>query len=79
MEKKLQKLAKTMDYVERAKRQEEAPLIEEAYKQHLKEVELSKQHHACDLQQKNRLVRMLDTKIESPVEQKPNITEKKDI
>ncbi|XP_042507593.1 eukaryotic translation initiation factor 3 subunit A-like [Macadamia integrifolia] len=35
MEKKLQKLAKTMDYMERAKREEEAPLIEAVYKQRL--------------------------------------------
>nr|XP_029120494.1 eukaryotic translation initiation factor 3 subunit A isoform X2 [Elaeis guineensis] len=74
MEKKLQKLAKTMDYMERAKREEEAPLIEEAYQQHLveekilheheqlKEIELSRQHHAGDLQEKNRLSRMLDNK-----------------
>ncbi|CAO2821885.1 unnamed protein product, partial [Amaranthus hypochondriacus] len=31
MEKKLQKLGKQMDYLERAKREEEAPLIEDAY------------------------------------------------
>ncbi|KAG1365293.1 putative Eukaryotic translation initiation factor 3 subunit A [Cocos nucifera] len=74
MEKKLQKLAKTMDYMERAKREEEAPLIEQAYQQHLveekilhereqlKEIELSRQHHAGDLQEKNRLSRMLDNK-----------------
>lgn len=31
MERKFQKLAKTMDYLERAKREEEAPLIEAAY------------------------------------------------
>nr|CAB3476507.1 unnamed protein product [Digitaria exilis] len=58
MEKKLQKLAKTMDYLERAKRQEEAPLIEQAFQkrleeekilheqEQLREIELSKQHHA---------------------------------
>ncbi|KAG1365341.1 Eukaryotic translation initiation factor 3 subunit A [Cocos nucifera] len=74
MEKKLQKLAKTMDYMERAKREEEAPLIEQAYQQRLveerilhereqlKEMELSRQHHAGDLQEKNRLSRMLDNK-----------------
>ncbi|XP_010931804.1 eukaryotic translation initiation factor 3 subunit A [Elaeis guineensis] len=74
MEKKLQKLAKTMDYMERAKREEEAPLIEQAYQQRLveekilheheqlKEIELSRQHHAGDLQEKNRLSRMLDNK-----------------
>lgn len=40
MEKKLQKIAKTMDYLERAKREEEAPLIEEAYRQRLKDEEI---------------------------------------
>lgn len=35
MEKKLQKLAKTMDYMERAKREEEASLIEQAFQQRL--------------------------------------------
>ncbi|KAL2502890.1 Eukaryotic translation initiation factor 3 subunit A [Forsythia ovata] len=33
MEKKIQKLAKTMDYLERAKRDEAAPLIEGAFQQ----------------------------------------------
>lgn len=37
MEKKLQKLAKTMDYLERAKREEAAPLIEAAFQQRLVE------------------------------------------
>ena len=36
-EKKLQKLAKTMDYLERAKREEAAPLIEAAFQQRLVE------------------------------------------
>nr|Q9XHR2.1 RecName: Full=Eukaryotic translation initiation factor 3 subunit A; Short=eIF3a; AltName: Full=Eukaryotic translation initiation factor 3 large subunit; AltName: Full=eIF-3-theta [Zea mays]AAD39834.1 eukaryotic translation initiation factor 3 large subunit [Zea mays] len=74
MEKKLQKFAKTMDYLERAKRQEEAPLIEQAFQkrleeekilheqEQLREIELSKQHHASDLQEKNRLSRMLEHK-----------------
>ncbi|CAO2211834.1 unnamed protein product [Urochloa humidicola] len=74
MEKKLQKLAKTMDYLERAKRQEEVPLIEQAFEkrleeekilheqEQLREIELSKQHHAGDLQEKNRLSRMLQHK-----------------
>ncbi|KAL5981079.1 hypothetical protein ACLOJK_028999 [Asimina triloba] len=74
MEKKLQKMAKTMDYLERAKREEEVPLIEEAYMQHLvvekavhereqlQEIELSRQHHAGDLLEKIRLARMLDNK-----------------
>ncbi|KAL6848276.1 hypothetical protein ACP4OV_022404 [Aristida adscensionis] len=74
MERKLQKLAKTMDHLERAKRQEEAPLIEQAFQkrleeekilheqEQLREIELSKQHHAGDLQEKNRLSRMLEHK-----------------
>ncbi|KAM3345946.1 hypothetical protein ACQJBY_020458 [Aegilops geniculata] len=74
MEKKLAKLAKTMDHLERAKRQEEAPLIEEAFQkrleeekilheqEQLREIELSKQHHAGDLQEKNRLSRLLEHK-----------------
>ena len=37
MEKRLQKVAKTMDHLERAKRQEEAPLIEEAFQKRLEE------------------------------------------
>ncbi|KAF7817951.1 eukaryotic translation initiation factor 3 subunit A [Senna tora] len=37
MEKKLQKLAKTMVYLERAKREEAAPLIEVAYQKRLVE------------------------------------------
>ncbi|KAF3504955.1 hypothetical protein F2Q69_00042708 [Brassica cretica] len=37
MEKKLQKLAKTMDYLERAKREEAAPVIEAAYQRRLVE------------------------------------------
>lgn len=74
MEKKLQKLAKTMDYLERAKREEAAPLIEAAYQQRLveerilhereqqQEVELSKQRHEGDLKEKERLARMMDNK-----------------
>ncbi|XP_006643712.1 eukaryotic translation initiation factor 3 subunit A [Oryza brachyantha] len=74
LEKKLQKIAKQMDYLERAKREEEAPLIEQAFQkrlevekilheqEQLREIELSKQHHAGDLQEKNRLSRMLDHK-----------------
>ncbi|KAF7818517.1 Eukaryotic translation initiation factor 3 subunit A [Senna tora] len=72
MEKKLQKLAKTMDYLERAKREEAAPLIEAAYQKRLveerilhereqqQEVELSKQRHEGDLKEKERLARMMD-------------------
>ncbi|XP_031475809.1 eukaryotic translation initiation factor 3 subunit A [Nymphaea colorata] len=74
MERKLQKLAKTMDYLERAKREEESPLIEEAYKQRLKDdeifferqqrqaIEQSRQQHAGDLQEKSRLSRMAENK-----------------
>ncbi|KAM0837775.1 hypothetical protein ACQ4PT_061404 [Festuca glaucescens] len=74
MEKRVQLLAKKMDYLERAKRQEEAPLIEEAFQkrleeekilheqEQLREIELSKQHHAGDLQEKNRLSRLLEHK-----------------
>ncbi|CAJ2632755.1 unnamed protein product [Trifolium pratense] len=74
IEKKLQKLAKTMDHLERAKREEAAPLIEAAYQQRLveerilhereqqMEVELSKQRHAGDLHEKERLSRMMGNK-----------------
>ncbi|XP_027349299.1 eukaryotic translation initiation factor 3 subunit A [Abrus precatorius] len=74
MEKKLQKLAKTMDYLERAKREEAAPLIEAAYQQRLveerilhereqqQEVEVSKQRHEGDLKEKERLARMIGNK-----------------
>ncbi|KAL0730747.1 hypothetical protein Bca4012_026841 [Brassica carinata] len=74
MEKKLQKLAKTMDYLERAKREEAAPLIEAAYQRRLveerefyereqqREVELSRERHESDLKEKNRLSRMLELK-----------------
>lgn len=37
MEKKWQKFAKVMDYLERAKREEAAPLIESAFQRHLAE------------------------------------------
>ncbi|CAN0897176.1 Eukaryotic translation initiation factor 3 subunit A [Linum grandiflorum] len=74
MEKKLQKSVKTMDHLERAKREEAAPLIEAAFQQRLVEeqalhereqqleVELSRQHHEEDLKQKNRLSRMMENK-----------------
>ncbi|KAG9160131.1 hypothetical protein Leryth_015016 [Lithospermum erythrorhizon] len=76
MEKKLQKLAKTMDYLERAKREEAAPLIEAAYQQRLEEervlhereqeqeVEFSRQRHDGDLREKGRLSRMLENKMQ---------------
>ncbi|KAK4748800.1 hypothetical protein SAY87_015386 [Trapa incisa] len=75
MEKKLQKLVKTMDYLERAKREEAAPLIEAAFQQRLveerqqhehdqqQEVELSRHRHDGDLKEKNRLTRMADNKM----------------
>lgn len=75
MEKKLQKLAKTMDYLERAKREEAAPLIEAAFQQRLieekqlheheqqQEIELSRQRHDGDLREKNRLARMVENKV----------------
>ncbi|XP_051131367.1 eukaryotic translation initiation factor 3 subunit A [Andrographis paniculata] len=74
MEKKLQKLAKTMDYLERAKREEAAPLIEAAFQQRLaeeealheleqqQEVNASRQRHAGDLEEKRRLSRMIENK-----------------
>ncbi|KAL2457978.1 Eukaryotic translation initiation factor 3 subunit A [Abeliophyllum distichum] len=75
MEKRIQKLAKTMDYLERAKRDEAAPLIEGAFQRRLAEeealhereqkleIELSRQRHAGDLEEKRRLSRMLENKI----------------
>ncbi|KAK6778627.1 hypothetical protein RDI58_025345 [Solanum bulbocastanum] len=72
MEKKLQKFAKIMDYLERAKSEEAAPLIESAFQRHLaeeatlhereqqQEIELSRQRHAGDLLEKRRLGRMLE-------------------
>ncbi|GMN43979.1 hypothetical protein TIFTF001_013182 [Ficus carica] len=75
MEKKLQKLAKTMDYLERAKREESAPLIEAAFQQRLVEerilhereqqleIELSQQRHEGDVKEKHRLSRMADNKM----------------
>ncbi|XP_010436423.1 PREDICTED: eukaryotic translation initiation factor 3 subunit A-like [Camelina sativa] len=58
MEKKLQRLAKTMDYLERAKREEAAPLIEAAYQQRLveeREVKLRKELQESDPMEKKRL------------------------
>ncbi|KAL7102540.1 hypothetical protein ACP275_08G126300 [Erythranthe tilingii] len=74
MEKKLQKLGKTMDYLERAKREEAAPLIEAAFQQRLaeeealhgleqqQEIDVSRQRHTGDLEEKRRLGRMLENK-----------------
>ena len=49
MERKLQRLAKSMDHLERAKREEEVPLIEAAYKLKMAEDE---QYHTT-MQQQN--------------------------
>lgn len=74
MERKLQKLAKTMDYLERAKREEERPLIEEAYHKRLQDderfyqqqqeqaIEQSKKQHETDVVEKHRLERMGEDK-----------------
>ncbi|CAH1441890.1 unnamed protein product [Lactuca virosa] len=74
MEKKLQKLAKTMDHLERAKREEASPLVEAAFQQRLVEekaqhehfqqleIEQSRQRHAGDLEKKKRLSRMMKDK-----------------
>ncbi|KAL3326772.1 hypothetical protein AABB24_037459 [Solanum stoloniferum] len=72
MEKKWQKFAKIMDYLERAKSEEAAPLIESAFQRQIaeeatlhereqqQEIELSRQRHAGDLVEKRRLGRMLE-------------------
>ncbi|KAF7063407.1 hypothetical protein CFC21_069928 [Triticum aestivum] len=69
MEKMWEKLAKRMDHLERARRQEEAPLIEAAFgkrveeekvlheQEQLRETELSEQRHTGDLLEKKRLSR----------------------
>ena len=44
MEKRLQKLGKTMDYLERAKREEAAPLIEAAFQRRLSEEKVLHEH-----------------------------------
>ncbi|KAG2245165.1 hypothetical protein Bca52824_093015 [Brassica carinata] len=73
MERKLLKLAKTMDYLERAKREDSIPLIEAAYQQRLveeiesheqeqkREVELSRERHETDLNEKHRVARMFSS------------------
>ncbi|CAM6120590.1 unnamed protein product [Calypogeia fissa] len=75
MERKLQKLSKTMDYLERAKREEERPLIEAAYQKRLVDDEVfyaqqqeqmidqSQKQHAEDLIEKNRLLKMVEDKV----------------
>ncbi|KAL8529031.1 hypothetical protein ACS0TY_006483 [Phlomoides rotata] len=74
MENRLKKLAKTMDYLERAKREEAAPLIDAAFQQRLaeeealhkieqqREIDVSRQRHAGDLEEKRRLGKMLEHK-----------------
>ncbi|CAH1419341.1 unnamed protein product [Lactuca virosa] len=74
MEKKMQKLIKTMDHFERAKREEAAPLIEAAFQRCLAEdklrherdqqVELSRERHEGDLKEKYRLARLMEHKME---------------
>ncbi|XP_047330437.1 eukaryotic translation initiation factor 3 subunit A-like [Impatiens glandulifera] len=76
MEKKLQKLAKTMDYLERAKREEASPLIEAAFQSRLVEerelherqqqvqVEISRQRHDGDRAEKNRLTKLYEHKVQ---------------
>lgn len=44
MEKKLQKLAKTMDHLERAKREEASPLVEAAFQKRLVEEKAQHEH-----------------------------------
>lgn len=61
MEKKLQKLAKTMDYLERAKREEAAPLIEAAFQRRLVE---EKALHEREQQVSFKLVMYAFEKIE---------------
>ncbi|KAH7416335.1 hypothetical protein KP509_14G086600 [Ceratopteris richardii] len=73
-ERKLQKLAKTMDHLERARREEETPLIDAAFKkrqeddavffqhQQLLAIDQGRQQHVADLAEKNRLIRMLEDK-----------------
>ncbi|KAL3650132.1 Eukaryotic translation initiation factor 3 subunit A [Castilleja foliolosa] len=75
MEKKLQKLAKNMDYLERAKREDSAPLIEAAFQRRLveeaalheleqqREIDVSRQRHSGDLEEKRRLSRMSENRV----------------
>ncbi|KAI3754987.1 hypothetical protein L1987_54779 [Smallanthus sonchifolius] len=76
MEKKMQKLIKTMDHFERAKREEAAPLIETAFQNRLAEekvlhereqqleVERSRLRHDGDVKEKHRLARVMEHKME---------------
>ncbi|CAI9103201.1 OLC1v1001647C1 [Oldenlandia corymbosa var. corymbosa] len=69
-EKNLQKLFKTEDHLERAKREEfraafEQRILVEATsheREQQQEIELSRQRHAGDLEEKSRLVRMLENR-----------------
>ncbi|GJP74898.1 hypothetical protein CLOP_g5423 [Closterium sp. NIES-67] len=75
-ERRLQKLVRTLDHLERARREEEKPLLEAAYQQRLVEerawfeqqqaeaAEQSKKQHEQDLAEKIRLSRMLGDKEE---------------
>ncbi|KAJ7525179.1 hypothetical protein O6H91_17G040200 [Diphasiastrum complanatum] len=75
MERKLQKLAKTLDHLERAKREEERPLIEADYHKRLEddeifyeqqlqqETEQSRLQHSSDVIEKKRLQKMLEDKM----------------
>ncbi|KAL3624614.1 Eukaryotic translation initiation factor 3 subunit A [Castilleja foliolosa] len=75
MEKRLLKLGKNMDYLERAKREESTPLIEAAFQRRLveeealheleqkREIDVSRQRHSGDLEEKRRLGRMLENKV----------------
>ncbi|KAJ9538370.1 hypothetical protein OSB04_031103 [Centaurea solstitialis] len=76
MEKKIQKQSKTMDHLERAKREEAAPLIEAAFERRLAEeklhherqqqleVELSRGRHDGDVKEKYRLQRVMEHKMQ---------------
>lgn len=76
-ERRLQKLSKTLDHLERAKREEERPLLTQAYQEFLVEeekwfhqqqkekAELSAKQHALDIVEKQRLSRMLQDKVQS--------------
>ncbi|KAK9073903.1 hypothetical protein SSX86_006497 [Deinandra increscens subsp. villosa] len=76
MEKKMQKLTKTLDHFERAKREEAAPLIEAAFQNRLaeerllheleqqREVKESRERHDEYVKQKYRLARVMEHKME---------------
>nr|XP_043624538.1 eukaryotic translation initiation factor 3 subunit A-like [Erigeron canadensis] len=76
MEKKLQKLVKRMDHLERAKREEAAPLIEAAFhrrlaeekllheRQNQDEIDNSRDSHEGKVREKYRLQRVMEHKIQ---------------